>query len=269
MPVLAVASETVTTTTCVASACATAVAICWQSSSAGATVVLVVAFVALDVEVLGNVVGTARESAEHAAVSAISTRTASAFRIRAVWQWNRVEHRSGTIPDVKADTLRTTELLSIGQLAARGGIAASALRFYESQGLLHDHRTDSGQRRYLRDTLRRVAFIKAAQEVGLSLEDIRSAFEVLPTDHNATEADWTALAERWQAMLAERMRLLQRLSADRGKCVGCGCLTLADCAKQNPADIAYEIGHSAQYLLGRTRSDAEAAQSKARAKRSR
>ncbi|CAB4363346.1 unannotated protein [freshwater metagenome] len=208
-------------------------------------------------------------SAEHATVSAISTTATRAFRIRAVWQRSRVEHRSGRIPDVMADTLRTTELLSIGQLSARGGIAASALRFYESQGLLKDQRTDSGQRRYLRDTLRRVAFIKAAQEVGLSLEDIRLAFEVLPPDHNATEADWAALAERWQAVLTERLRLLQQLSADRGKCIGCGCLTLADCATQNPADIAYELGHSAQYLLGHTLADAEAAQAKVRAKRSR
>ena len=168
-----------------------------------------------------------------------------------------------------ADTLRTTELLTIGQLAARGGIAASALRFYESQGLLQDYRTDRGQRRYLRDTLRRVAFIKAAQGVGLRLDEISRALEVLPTDRNATEAEWQALAERWRPQLDERIGLLQRLRDDRGGCIGCGCLTLADCQRQNPHDVAYEIGHSAQYLLGRTREDALAAEAKARAKHSR
>lgn len=168
-----------------------------------------------------------------------------------------------------ADTLRTAELLTIGQLAARGGIAASALRFYESQGLLQDYRTERGQRRYLRDTLRRVAFIKAAQECGLSLEAIRQALEVLPVDRNATEAEWQVLAERWRPALDERIRLLQRLRDDRGECIGCGCLTLTDCHRQNPNDVAYEIGHSAQYLLGRTRDDAQAAAAKTRAKHSR
>jgi len=168
-----------------------------------------------------------------------------------------------------ADTLRTTELLTIGQLAARGGIAASALRFYESQGLLHDFRTESGQRRYLRDALRRVAFIKAAQHVGLSLDEIRQALDVLPVDRNATEAEWQQVAARWQPLLDERITLLQRLRDDRGACIGCGCLTLADCQRQNAGDVAYEIGHSAQYLLGRTPADAQAAQAKARAKHSR
>jgi len=168
-----------------------------------------------------------------------------------------------------ADTLRTTELLTIGQLAARGGIAASALRFYESQGLLQDYRTDRGQRRYLRDSLRRVAFIKAAQQVGLSLDEIRQALEVLPVDRNATEAEWQQVAAQWRPLLDERILLLQRLRDDKGGCVGCGCLTLADCQRQNPDDVAYEIGHSAQYLLGRTPADALAAQAKARAKRSR
>lgn len=167
-----------------------------------------------------------------------------------------------------ADTLRTADLLSIGQLAARGGIAASALRFYESQGLLHDYRTDRGQRRYLRDTLRRVAFIKAAQQVGLSLDEIRQTLEVLPSDRNATEAEWQLLAQQWRPLLDERIHLLQRLRDDKGQCIGCGCLTLADCSRQNPNDIAYEIGHSAQYLLGHTRADAQAAKAKALAKHS-
>jgi MerR family redox-sensitive transcriptional activator SoxR len=161
------------------------------------------------------------------------------------------------------------ELLTIGQLATRGGIAASALRFYEEQGLLIGSRTERGQRRYQRDALRRVAFIKAAQEVGLSLDDIKRALDVLPTDSNATEADWQALADKWRPMLDERIRLLEHLRRDRGECIGCGCLTLSDCTRQNPNDVAYAIGHSAQYLLGRTLDDALAADAKARSKRSR
>ncbi len=168
-----------------------------------------------------------------------------------------------------ADTLRSAELLSIGQVAARGGIAASALRFYESLGLLHELRNDRGQRRFRRDTLRRVAFIRAGQEVGLSLDEIKQALDVLPAEANANEADWQRLAEAWRTVLEGRVRLLQRLMADKGKCIGCGCLTLADCPKQNPNDVAYAIGHSAQYLLGHTRDEALAADAKARAKRSR
>lgn len=147
-------------------------------------------------------------------------------------------------------------LLTIGQLATRGGIAASALRFYESQGLLRTSRSGKNQRRYERDALRRVAWIRAAQEVGLSLEEIKVALDVLPDDRNADEADWQALAAKWSKMLDERIRLLERLRADQGECIGCGCLTLRACQRDNPNDVAYKLGHSAQYLKGRTPADA-------------
>ncbi len=113
-----------------------------------------------------------------------------------------------------------------------------------------------------------MAFIKAGQEVGLSLDEIKQALDVLPAERNATEAEWQAMAEAWRGRLEARARLLQRLLADRGECIGCGCLTLADCARQNPDDVAYSIGHSAQYLMGRTRAEAQAADAAQKAKRS-
>ena len=151
------------------------------------------------------------------------------------------------------------ELLTIGQLATRGGIAASALRFYESQGLLKTSRSVKNQRRYERDTLRRVALIRAAQELGLSLEEIKTAIDVLPDDRNATPADWKALAKHWQAKLDERTVLIERLRNDSSACIGCGCMTLDSCRRDNPHDVAYKLGHGPQYWKGQTPADAAAA----------
>ena len=148
------------------------------------------------------------------------------------------------------------KVLTIGQLATRGGIAASALRFYESQGLLESSRADHNQRRYDRDALRRVAFIRAAQRVGLSLDEIKQALDSLPEGRTPTAADWESLAGGWQAQIAERIRLLERLRDDLGSCIGCGCLSLENCALYNPDDAAYLLGHGAQYLKGRTPADA-------------
>ncbi len=148
------------------------------------------------------------------------------------------------------------ELLTIGQLATRGGIAASALRFYESQGLLHTIRVDHNQRRYHRDTLRRVAFIRAAQTVGLSLEEIKKAMDSLPEDHTATYADWQALSAAWKPQLDERLRLIGRLRDDPESCIGCGCMSMEQCALYNPNDSAALLGHGAQYLKGRTPAEA-------------
>lgn len=148
------------------------------------------------------------------------------------------------------------ELLTIGQLATRGGIAASALRFYESQGLLHTIRVDHNQRRYHRDALRRVAFIRAAQTVGLSLEEIKQAMDSLPEGRTPTHSDWEALATAWKAQLDERVRLIERLRDDVGSCIGCGCLSMETCPLYNPNDSAALLGHGAQYLKGRTPADA-------------
>ncbi|HQZ36675.1 MAG TPA: redox-sensitive transcriptional activator SoxR [Ilumatobacteraceae bacterium] len=148
------------------------------------------------------------------------------------------------------------ELLTIGQLATRGGIAASALRFYESQGLLHTIRVDHNQRRYHRDALRRVAFIRAAQTVGLSLEDIKKAMDRLPESSTATHADWRAVSIAWKAQLDERQRLIERMRDDIESCIGCGCLSMEQCIRYNPNDSAALLGHGAQYLKGRTPADA-------------
>ena len=148
------------------------------------------------------------------------------------------------------------KVLTIGQLATRGGIAASALRFYESQGLLESSRVDHNQRRYDRDALRRVAFIRAAQRVGLSLDEIKQALDSLPEGRTPTAADWESLAGGWQAQIAERIRLLDRARGKLDQCIGCGCLSLENCALYNPDDAAYLLGHGAQYLKGRTPADA-------------
>ena len=142
------------------------------------------------------------------------------------------------------------KLLTIGQLATRGGIAASALRFYESQGLLHTSRADNNQRRYERDALRRVAFIRAAQRVGLSLEQITAAIATLPAGRTPTKADWARLSRGWRPDLDRRIDALVRLRDRLDGCIGCGCLSLRSCALYNPDDVAAARGAGPRYLLG-------------------
>jgi MerR family redox-sensitive transcriptional activator SoxR len=152
------------------------------------------------------------------------------------------------------------DLLSIGQLSTRAGIAASALRFYEEVGLLHPaSRTDTNRRRYHRDALRRVAFIRSAQRVGLSLEEIRAALATLPDGRTPTAADWTRLSSSWRQQLDERIELLERLRDDLDSCIGCGCLSLERCALYNPNDVAARLGTGPRYLQGDTSEQALAA----------
>lgn len=149
------------------------------------------------------------------------------------------------------------DLISIGQLAERAGVAASALRFYEEQGLIGPpQRTDANRRRYTRDTLRRVAFIRSAQKVGLSLEEIRAALDTLPDGRTPTPDDWTALSTTWRARLDERIDLLEALRDRLDSCIGCGCLSLERCALYNPGDAAHRLGHGPRYLKGNTPADA-------------
>ncbi|MQA07031.1 MAG: redox-sensitive transcriptional activator SoxR [Pseudonocardiaceae bacterium] len=130
--------------------------------------------------------------------------------------------------------------LSIGQVADRSGIPHTALRFYEEKGLIAAERSGGNQRRYARAVLRRLAFIRAAQRVGLSLEDIRDALSTLPSDHAPTKADWARLSRSWRAELDARIDALQRLRDRLTGCVGCGCLSLRSCALQNTDD---QLGH--------------------------
>ena len=142
---------------------------------------------------------------------------------------------------------RSGDLLTIGQLAARSGLAASALRYYESLGLIHATRTSGGQRRYLRGTLRRIAFVRAAQRVGLSLDEARVALDRLPERPAPSGAEWTAVAASWQGRIDE----LELLKAKLTGCIGCGCLSLTRCALYNADDRAAQAGPGARYLLTR------------------
>ncbi|MFE7752981.1 redox-sensitive transcriptional activator SoxR [Streptomyces sp. NPDC057428] len=141
-------------------------------------------------------------------------------------------------------------LLAIGELAARSGVAASALRYYEDLGLIRSERTAGGQRRYPRGTLRRVAFVRAAQRVGLSLEAARTALARLPQDRAPDTTEWNEVAHTWTLHIDERIAELQRLKRKLTGCIGCGCLSLRKCGLYNPDDIAAEKGPGARYLHG-------------------
>jgi MerR family transcriptional regulator, redox-sensitive transcriptional activator SoxR len=142
--------------------------------------------------------------------------------------------------------------ITIGELAKRSGVAASAIRFYEEQGLVRSTRTEGGQRRYRSETLRRIGFIRAAQAVGLNLSEIRSAFDTLPGQRTPTKGDWECLSRTWQPLLQERIDRLIALRDLLASCVGCGCLSLKACALYNPDDVARRRGSGARYLLGDT-----------------
>lgn len=128
------------------------------------------------------------------------------------------------------------EVLTIGELSARSGVAQSALRYYERLGLIHAVRTAGNQRRYERATLRRVAFIRIAQQVGLSLDEIAAALASLPDRRTPTKADWERLSRRWRGRIDEQIGLLERLRDRLTSCIGCGCLSLKTCALSNPQD---------------------------------
>ncbi|MEV5886431.1 redox-sensitive transcriptional activator SoxR [Streptomyces sp. NPDC052020] len=127
--------------------------------------------------------------------------------------------------------------LTVGQLAARSGAAVSALHFYESKGLITSRRTAGNQRRFSRDTLRRVAFIRAAQRVGIPLATIREALAELPEERTPTREDWARLSEAWRSELEERIQQLNRLRDHLADCIGCGCLSLDTCVLSNPDDV--------------------------------
>jgi MerR family transcriptional regulator, redox-sensitive transcriptional activator SoxR len=140
-------------------------------------------------------------------------------------------------------------LLTIGELAARCGVATSALRFYEERALIHSHRTDSGHRRYWPATIRRVAFIVFAQRVGLTLEEIRCELDLLPADRAPTGDDWGRLSTKWTQRIEERIRELTRLQRGLSDCIGCGCLSLERCHILNPADRAATLGPGPRFWL--------------------
>ena len=142
------------------------------------------------------------------------------------------------------------QLLTIGEVAERTGLATSALRFYERQGLISATRSEGGQRRFRRDVLRRVAFVRVAQRVGLSLEEIAEALSSLPSGRAPNRTEWERLSRRWRDRLDERIGLLHALRDGLTSCIGCGCLSLQRCWLYNPDDRASSLGAGPRYLLG-------------------
>ncbi|WP_436698712.1 redox-sensitive transcriptional activator SoxR [Nocardioides sp. BYT-33-1] len=132
--------------------------------------------------------------------------------------------------------LMPTQLLTIGEVAQRAGIATSAIRFYEKQGLISSVRTAGNQRRYPRYVLRRIGIILAARRFGIPLEEVAEIFGGLPEDRMPNKRDWTAISRRWHARLAARRHEIERLEAELNGCIGCGCLSLNTCRLFNPED---------------------------------
>lgn len=139
-------------------------------------------------------------------------------------------------------------LLTIGQVAERSGVAVSALRYYEAQGLVTATRTAGGARRFPRSVLRRLAFVRAAQNVGLTLPEIREALAALPEDRTPSGRDWARLSAAWRDRLDERIRALEQLRDGLSSCIGCGCLSLKTCSLSNPGDVAAGQGAGARWL---------------------
>ena len=140
------------------------------------------------------------------------------------------------------------ELFTVSEIARRSGFAASAIRFYESQGLISATRTAGGQRRFERQMLRRLAFIRAARNVGLSLDEVADALAKLPDSRTPTRADWARLSRTWRARLDGQIAGLIALRDNLDSCIGCGCLSLKRCAISNPGDAASVVGSGAVYL---------------------
>jgi MerR family redox-sensitive transcriptional activator SoxR len=146
-------------------------------------------------------------------------------------------------------------LLTIGQIARRSGVAASALRFYEARGLIAAERAGSGHRRFSRATLRRIAFIVFAQRIGLTLDDIGVELARLPSDRVPDRRDWERLSRAWASRIDRRIAELERLKAGLTECIGCGCLSFERCRLVNAGDRAGRLGAGPRYWVGDTRSD--------------
>jgi len=140
--------------------------------------------------------------------------------------------------------------LTIGEVARRSGVAASALRFYEERGLITSERAGSGHRRYPRPVLRRIAFIVFAQRIGLTLDEIGAELARLPPERAPTRRDWARLTRSWSARIDRRIAELERLKTGLTECIGCGCLSIQRCRLANPADRAARLGPGPRYWIG-------------------
>ena len=136
----------------------------------------------------------------------------------------------------------------MGEIARRSGFAASAIRYYEAEGLIEAHRSGGGQRRFERNVLRRLAFIRAASNVGLTIEEIRDELARLPGNRTPTKADWQRISKHWGKRLDEQIAALQRLKGGLASCIGCGCLSLRSCSFSNPYDVYSTRGSGARLL---------------------
>ncbi len=133
--------------------------------------------------------------------------------------------------------MQTTDLLTVTDVARRSGFAASALRYYESAGLISAVRSGGNQRRYQREVLRRLAFIRAARNIGLSLDEVRAELDLLPRNRTPTKADWQRISRDWRSRLDEQIAALEQLRDGLDSCIGCGCLSLRRCRISNPEDV--------------------------------
>ncbi|MEZ5559705.1 MAG: redox-sensitive transcriptional activator SoxR [Pseudomonadales bacterium] len=154
---------------------------------------------------------------------------------------------------------KQAQRLSIGDIAERTGLSVSAIRFYESQGLVRPTRNSGGQRRFLRSDLRRLSFIRIAQQLGFPLDDIRAQLETLPNERTPTRQDWARISRGFRDELQARIDLMTRMRDRLDGCIGCGCLSLSNCRLYNPDDRAQRLGPGPRYLLGDEPSDASAA----------
>lgn len=139
--------------------------------------------------------------------------------------------------------------MTIGEMSERTGVASSALRYYEREGLIDASRSDGGQRRYTRETIRRVSFVRVAQQVGLSLDDIRAALASLPDNRTPSHRDWHRLSTAWRPRIDAQIAMLERLRNRLDGCIGCGCLSLKFCRLLNPDDSAGERGPGPRYVI--------------------
>lgn len=144
--------------------------------------------------------------------------------------------------------MRSSDLLAIGEISARSGVAPSALRFWEDRGLIATVRDGANHRRYERSVLRRIAFIRSAARVGLTLEEIATALATLPSGRTPTRADWARLSALWRHRIEDQIARLEHLRDDLDTCIGCGCLSLDRCALANPGDRRAEEGPGAPGL---------------------
>lgn len=151
--------------------------------------------------------------------------------------------------------MATTINISIGQLAERTGLSVSAIRYYETQGLIASERSAGGQRRFLRSDIRRLSFVMIAQQVGFTIEQIRTQLETLPNGRTPNKSDWTLMSRGFRKALDEKITSLKQMRENLDGCIGCGCLSLKKCKLYNPEDRAFTKGAGPRFLMGDRSSD--------------